>query len=152
MKRIKESGHDGESLRDSLKALDKLVQVRATVLPLADVDAENLRGLSSHTATQLAAKLSDSCLQRRIRMTCPSCQTGYMTLFKILWYDCIILVRVCSDTMHGIQMTGITNLQIKLDKIEVRIHILAFHCQLVMSVATFHRALVSDSLAHSTVD
>ena len=89
LKRIEELGRDEESLADlkaNLKTLDELVHIRVTVLPLIDIDAEILRSLESHMTTQLAVGSCDSCLQRRIRASCPNCQTGYMTQLNILWY------------------------------------------------------------------
>ena len=82
LKRISESGRGEESLaflKANLKTLDESVQIRVAVLPLTDIDAEILRGLNNRTATRLAVKLCDSCPQRRIRVICPSCQTGYIT-------------------------------------------------------------------------
>ena len=80
-------------LKGNIHTLIGSVETIVVVLWIANTDAEILGSLGSRWRTTLAVvELCDSCSQRRISATWPSCQMGYVMQLENSWYDCVTLL------------------------------------------------------------
>ena len=94
--KTKELDRHGVPLADlkcNIETLFGSVMTIVIVFLIADTDAEISGSLETHwRTTRAVVELCDSCSQRRISATWPSCQMGYVMQLENLWYDCVTLL------------------------------------------------------------